>query len=216
VIRPAYRIAPSAGTTDWPELAELVARSRIGEIERLPSALPLENNGIAYDDDVLGNAVHAFFAADVEGLTAEERLARARQLVDGWSLTGVLRPEALVIAGDSLRAWVGRRWPDAMWHREIPIEGRVASAQGERQVSGIIDLLLETPTGYVIVDHKTFPAPTAAAWRKKCAGFIPQLAAYRLLLERRENTLAEAWIHLPVGGGAASIVLNDDLPENDR
>jgi ATP-dependent exoDNAse (exonuclease V) beta subunit len=202
--RPAYRIAPSAGATDWPELTDLVARSHIGEIERLPSALSLENDGIPYDDDILGNAVHAFFAADVEGLTPDERLARAKQLVDGWSLAGVLRPESLVTAGDTLRAWVARRWPAAVWHREIPIEGTVASAYGERQVSGIIDLLLETPTGYVIIDHKTFPAPTETALRVKCSAFRSQIAAYALLLcAGNASTLHGACLHFPLSGAVA-------------
>ena len=40
-------------------------------------------------------------------------------------------------------------------------------------MSGVLDLLLETPTAYVIIDHKTFPAKAASAWRAKCRGVHP-------------------------------------------
>jgi hypothetical protein len=77
-------------------------------------------------------------------------------------------------------------------------------------VSGVLDLLLETPTAYVIIDHKTFPAKAASAWRAKCAGFIPQLVAYAILLDAvGEKKVAAAWVHLPVGGGMVEVVLGD-------
>jgi hypothetical protein len=204
--RPAYRIVPSASANDWPELDARVSRSRIGTIEHLSSGLALGAD--SYDDDVLGNAVHAFLAADVEGLDAGLRLERAGGLLESAGLMRVVSAEALGAAGDALRSWVNARWPDAIWHREVPIEQTIASGQGERRVSGIIDLLLETPTGYVIVDHKTFPAKAESAWRAKCAGFVPQLAAYALVLDAvSEKKTVGAWVHLPVGGGMVEVVL---------
>ena len=206
--RAAYRIVPSAGANDWPELEARVNRSRLGAIEHLPSAITFDAG--KYEDDVLGNAVHAFLAADVEGLDDELRLARARELTHGAGIEGVVRAESLLVAGDALRSWVSARWPDALWHREIPIERTITSDQGERRVSGVLDLLLETPTAYVIIDHKTFPAKAASAWRAKCAGFIPQLAAYAILLDAvGEKKVAAAWVHLPVGGGMVEVVLVD-------
>ncbi|MBX3259467.1 MAG: UvrD-helicase domain-containing protein [Labilithrix sp.] len=203
---PTYRIMPSAGASDWPELAARVTGARLGVVERLPHAIALD--GHSYDDDVLGNAVHAFLAADVEGLTAEARMDRAGALVEGWGVAGVVRAEALVAAGDTLRAWVAGRWPRARWHREISIEGAVPSEHGERRVSGIIDLLLETDAGYVVIDHKSFPGSTPAAWRAKCGAFIPQLAAYAIVLESgMAKRVLGCWVHLPVGGGMVEVVL---------
>ncbi|MBX3209803.1 MAG: PD-(D/E)XK nuclease family protein [Labilithrix sp.] len=207
---PPYRITPSAGASDWPKLAACVARSRLGAVERLPSAIALD--GRAYDDDALGKAVHAFLAADVDGLTPEGRLDRARALIEGWGVMGVVRAESLVRAGDTLRTWIEQRWPGARWHREIAIEGTVASEHGERRVSGIIDLLLETDAGYVIVDHKTIPGSTPAAWRAKCGSFIAQLAAYAIVLESAGGKGVEAcWVHLPVGGGMVEVVLGGEV-----
>lgn len=205
---PPYRIAPSEGSamTDWPELAARVARSRVGAVERLASAVVLD--GASYDYGILGDTVHAFLAADLEGLSAEERTARARRLIEGAAMTGTLRTQSLITAGDALRAWVARRWPAALWRREIPVDGLVESEYGERRVSGIIDLLLETEDGYVLIDHKTFPARAESAWRAKCAGFISQLAAYALVLDRVGHKRVEAcWVHLPIGGGMVEVLL---------
>ena len=204
VERAAYRIRPSAAEEEWSELASEVAGARIGEVERLGTALAVTGGG--YDDDVLGNAVHAFLAADVEGLAGERRVEIAERLIAAAGLSGAVRAEALVGAGDELRAWVGRRWPGARWYREMPIEGTVASAEGDRRVSGVIDLLLETGEGWVVIDHKTFPGKSEGAWRKKCAEFFGQLGAYQWLLETSgKGKAAECWVHFPVGGGLVQI-----------
>ena len=123
-----YRIRPSAAEEEWADLAPAVAGARIGEIERLGTAIAVTGGG--YDDEVLGNAVHAFLAADVEGLARERRCEIAERLISAAGLSGTVPPEAFVIAGDELRAWVGRRWPGARWYREVPIEGTVASGRG--------------------------------------------------------------------------------------
>ncbi|MBX3226493.1 MAG: UvrD-helicase domain-containing protein [Labilithrix sp.] len=201
--RPGYRITPSAEVTGWPAHATLVGAARIGAIDHFARGIPLD--APTRDYDVLGQAVHGFLATDVPGLAPAERLTRAARLLDGWRMAAHLRAESLLVAGDALRAWVDRRWPGARWRRELPIEGPVPSEHGERWLSGIIDLLLETEEGYVLVDHKSFPAPHEAAWRAKCVAFVPQLAAYSLLLAGTGRPVLSTWIHLPVGGGAVEI-----------
>ena len=77
---------------------------------------------------------------------------------------------------------------------------------GDRRVAGIIDLLLETPKGYVIFDHKTFPGRGEAAWRAKVVEFLPQFAAYAAALRKREGTsVLAAWVHLPAGGAMVEV-----------
>jgi ATP-dependent helicase/nuclease subunit A len=199
-LAPPYRISPSNAQADWPELA----LPSVGAIVALPGAMPLD--GKVAESSVLGDAVHAFFATDVEGLTPEERVARARRLLAGAALLGVVRPDALVEASDRLLAFVAARWPGATWHREVAIEACVESAHGERRVAGIIDLLLETAEGLVIVDHKTFPGKGEAAWRKRVTEFLPQFAAYAAALRSiGGRAVIGGWVHLPAGGGMVEI-----------
>jgi ATP-dependent exoDNAse (exonuclease V) beta subunit len=203
--RPRYRITPSGADADWPELTQAVATATVGTVERLPSAIVLDEKG--YDYDVLGNAVHAFLAADVEELAPEDRIERARRLLSGVGLTGVVRPESLVRAGDQLRTWAEAKWPGAVWRREVPLDAIVPSPDGDRGVTGIIDLLLETPSGCIIVDHKTFPGTTEAAVRAKAKEFFPQMVAYATVLERYQSrTVRGLYLHLPVSGFVAEIV----------
>ena len=198
--RAAFKIAPSNAQADWPELV----LPTIGEIVTLPGAMPIDGKVAAYDE--LGNAVHAFFAADVEGLKAGERMERARRLLTEAGLLGVVRAEALVEASDRLRAFLDERWPGAVWHREVAIAADVDTAGGERRVAGTIDLLLETKEGFVIFDHKTFAGRGEAAWRAKCAEFLPQLAVYAQALRRvRSESVAASWVHFPVGGGMLEV-----------
>ncbi len=205
--RPPYRIVPSAETLGWPEVETLVGRARLGIAERLPVVIRVEAS-MRLDHEALGNAVHAFLAADVPGLHDEERMERARRLLHAARMTGDVRPEALVAAGDNLRVWVHARWPGAAWLREVPVEGIVDSPDGERRVSGILDLLLATAEGWVIVDHKTFPASAEPAWRKRCKDFLPQLVTYAAVLSRIPGPrVVGCWVHLPVGGGMVEVVL---------
>jgi ATP-dependent helicase/nuclease subunit A len=197
---PRYRINPSNAAVDWPELA----LPTIGEIVTLPGAMAIDAKVAEYN--VLGDAVHAFFAADVEGLTADARVERARRLLAAAGLVGVVRAEALVEASDRLRAFVEERWPGAIWHREVAIDALVPTSGGERRVAGIIDLLLETPQGYVIFDHKTFPAKSEAAWRAKVVEFLPQFAAYRVALPKPGGRdVVGGWVHLPAGAAMVEI-----------
>ena len=59
-----------------------------------------------------------------------------------------LRTEAQTAA---LHAWVRSRWPEGRVRAEAP----VSCGNGDGQIfQGWIDLLVETPDGFVIIDHK--------------------------------------------------------------
>jgi ATP-dependent helicase/nuclease subunit A len=76
-------------------------------------------------------------------------------------------------------------------------------------VVGIVDLLLETDEGVVIVDHKTFPGGTEASWRKKALEVAGQLFVYAHVLRQAGRKVLGLWVHLPHGrwdGGAGGAV----------
>jgi ATP-dependent exoDNAse (exonuclease V) beta subunit len=168
--------------------------------------MPVDGKVAEHSD--LGDAVHAFLAADLPGLSPQTRHALAARLLASVNLTGNVRPEALLDASDRFRAVADARWPGAIWHREIPVTAFVPTPQGPRRLSGSIDLLLETTEGYVIIDHKTFPGTTEPAWRKKCSELAPQLAAYAAALRSVPGgKVAGAWFHMPLGGGMLEVLL---------
>ena len=200
VVLPTYRILPSNAAVDWPELA----LPEVGEIVRLPGKLAVTGEVAAWD--VLGTAVHAFFAADVEGLTEEERVGRARRLIAGAGLVGTVGAEDLVAASDRLRGFVNERWPGARWRREVAVVAGVPTTRGARRVAGIVDLLLETGEGLVIFDHKTFPGRVEYAWPGKLEKFRAQFATYaEALCAIGRPGVTSAWVHLPAGDGVVEL-----------
>lgn len=200
--RVPFRIKPSGSVVDWEELAVAARSGGVAKIERLPFAIPVATSEYAYD--ILGNTVHAFLAADVDGLSPHERLERATRLLTGAEMDHLIEPRALLQAGDQLRSWVLGRWPAAVWHREISIEGPIDTPQGKRRITGIIDLLLETKAGYIIIDHKTFPGTAETAVHEKALSFLPQMLAYASLLRQRpSSSVAGIFLHLPISGVTA-------------
>src|SRR5262249_29490658 len=70
---------------------------------------------------------------------------------------------------------------------------------------GAPDLLLETPSGWVIVDHKSFRGGEAT-WRKRALECAPQLAAYRqVLLLHGVTPVVACLIHFTIAGGVVEL-----------
>ncbi|HVW27364.1 MAG TPA: PD-(D/E)XK nuclease family protein [Polyangiaceae bacterium] len=192
-------IAPSRAATDWPELATLT----VVEVASTNARLPLgSHNGVEWD--VVGDTLHGFLAADIPGLPPQLRLDIARRLLVSSGLLTVLTPESLVQSGDSLRSWVDARWPGAIWQREVSIDAIVATSRGRRRIRGTIDLLLDTPRGAVIIDHKTYPG-AMNTWSDRAATFAPQLAAYSEALRAAGRTVSECWVSFAVAGGVVRL-----------
>ncbi len=150
----------------------------------------------------LGNACHAFFAADGEDLADVERVAMAARLLQAFAVEGALRAEALAAAGTALREWIGRRWPGATWRREWPLRHRLADGS---ELHGFTDLVLETREGLVLLDHKCLGGSLDEAL-VTAASYGAQLAAYAEALERATGrAVAMRWIHLPLHGVCVEI-----------
>jgi len=145
---------------------------------------------------VLGEMVHAFLAADNRNWPAEERLSMAQEIRERYDISAVL-PESMLEASDRLDAFLSDRYPDLVErHSEWPIHLR----KGLQKASGWIDLLLQTPQGWVIVDHKSFPGKEAD-WLVKASSYLPQLRVYaESLYKATGKPVNEAWIHMPVVG----------------
>jgi len=166
----------------------------IGTIEDLGERLSLSGKP---DVRMLGEAIHTFLGADNVGYDKPRRLAMAENILKRWSVDKSLGAQSLLIASDRLHSWVTQKWPGAIWHREYPIALRQKNGT---IINGLIDLLLETPEGYLIIDHKSFAGNTQEA-QKKAASFAGQLGCYAEAVETATGrNVAGTWIYLPVIG----------------
>jgi ATP-dependent exoDNAse (exonuclease V) beta subunit len=152
---------------------------------------------------LIGTALHALIAADLAhaALPGDDRVARARALLDGYGAGHCFDAAAALAAAARLRAWIERRFAPRRVLSEYPVQHRLAD---ERVVRGWIDLLIETDHGWIVIDHKSSPQPKSA-WRDEALQHSGQLAVYRRALEECGMRVAGSWIHFPVSGGVVAV-----------
>ena len=191
------------GPRDFPSAivtpSSLSGTGALGRPERIGVATPVTAGD---DATALGDACHAFFAADGDDLDEPARVAMAARLLQAFSVEGALRPEALASAGTALREWGGRRWPGATWRREWPLQHRLADGS---ELRGFADLVLETRDALVLLDHKCLGGSLDEAL-VTAASYGAQLAAYSEALERATGrSVTSRWLHLPLQGVCVEI-----------
>jgi len=171
-------LAPAAGTATAPEQ---LSPSLIGDArEARASGEERYGDGtIAADTgsrrSAFGKAVHdivAFSLAQEDGACDDAAVTR---ILKNCGAEGITDAHRLAARVQEFREWLERAWPGALWHVEYPVQQLLS---GNRVLKGQIDLLLELPEGFVIIDHKTLSA--SADWRlKKALDYSGQLEAYR-------------------------------------
>jgi len=197
---PSFYIAPSRAATESLALGEL----RVASTVRFTSRMPF-TSARGTDWDHVGTTLHAFLAADYPELGSVERAGLAQRILGRAELDASFTIDALLGAGDALRKFVAERWPNAIWHREVPVLAALDTEQGSRRIAGSIDLLLETPTGFIIIDHKSFPG-AASHWESRALEYAPQLATYSKAIEMAGGKVIGRFVHFTVGGGMAELV----------
>lgn len=153
----------------------------------------------------VGDAFHAFLAAD-QGGDATARTAMASRLLSAHGVSGALDPGTLLEASDSLRAFLGARFAGAGWFQEWPVRART-TGKHPRLLVGEVDLFLELPDGFVLVDHKSFPGG-AAERHERLTKWAQQLGWYaHVLAMATGKPLRAAFIHLPIRGEMVEVDL---------
>lgn len=155
----------------------------------------------------LGSAVHGFLAAD-HGLDEAARLQLAAELLGRFEVAHLLDAAGLAGMGARLVAALQARFPDARLLRERPLWQRLDTGS---VVRGQIDLLVDAPGGFVVVDHKTYQGlgelPAGAA------GFAAQLDAYaRALQVATGRPVLGLWVHLPLQGALVEVSVASPAP----
>jgi len=163
----------------------------------------------------LGDAIHGFLAADPGGEPVARR-AIASRLLDAFGVASATDPGSLLQASDALRAYLERRFPGATWRREWPVRARLTERGQPRLLRGEVDLFLELPDGFVLLDHKSFPGGEKER-DARALGYAVQLALYARSLEQAlGKPLRATFVHLPVRGEVLELDLEPLLAELRR
>ncbi len=120
----------------------------------------------------IGKTTKNFRGHQTKKETAEKILSR-------WQMSGVVSAVDVVSSTDRFYKWIEKNYPDSTVRAEVPMK---YTDEHGTLYQGYIDMVLETPEGYVIIDHKTHNSPSDAEdYVSSCAG---QLRLYRKALEK--------------------------------
>jgi len=179
------RFVPSSADFECPEFnTEIIS---IGE------RLPFHSSSAM---DMVGNAIHGFFAVDSAGSPTEDRRSVADAILKNWEVNG-LEPDTLIAAGDRLIEFTKNNFNEkCSWFKEWPVH---LNKEGQK-ASGWIDLLLETPEGFIIIDHKSFPGKQSDI-PAQAANYAPQLSIYKEAVESAtRKPVLQCFLHMPIVG----------------
>ncbi|MDX8396923.1 MAG: UvrD-helicase domain-containing protein, partial [Mariprofundaceae bacterium] len=141
-----------------------------------------------------GNAMHGFLGADL-GKDESARLNHADDLLMSWNVVGKINAEDMLTASDRLQLFLSDTYPNAKVLPEWPM---AMVLENNQRMQGWLDMLLELPEGYVVIDHKSYPGGNAAEHAKQ---YAPQLAVYKKAVELATGKpVLKTLIHMPLVG----------------
>ena len=145
--------------------------------------------GSPQDYDQFGNVFHNYIALNPQ----QKQHEIAVRLIANWKMEKYLKPETVIESSEHFYAWLKEQYPQANIATEIPV---TYHDENGTLYQGFIDMLLETPEGFVIIDHKTGGGADASALAAK---HIAQLRLYKKAVEKvTGKKVLELIIHLPI------------------
>ena len=151
------------------------------------------------DMAALGTAIHACLALSFTDPAIALTEIEAQRVLDGFGVGDSVSASGVLQQVKAFHSWVNHHWPDAPAYAEIPVQQQIGNGQ---ILNGRIDLLLETPEGWILIDHKSSPL-TPARWPELAAEHGPQLQCYAHALQQvTGKPVQQIWLFLPVAGGA--------------
>lgn len=153
------------------------------------------------DWGAVGSAVHAYLGTEFRALDQTGRARLAERLVTRWGVGRTVGPSLLTAAGERFEAWLDTEFPGWARHREAAIGWRPDG----QTMEGWIDLLLEGPDGFALVDHKTYPGHDPAGHIR--AHYLGQMDAYQRAVEAATGRpVLRVLMHLPALGRVFEVV----------
>jgi ATP-dependent helicase/nuclease subunit A len=174
----------------------------VGQIIELGTRLGLRRNP---DVDRLGNALHNILAAESISPGQPDRYAMAAGVLARYGLGDALDTGEVLAAAECFR----EKLEELFKPRRVLAEWPVAAVfENGQALSGLIDLLLDTRDGWVVIDHKSFPGERGQ-WAKQALDYGGQLSAYQRAVKiATGHPVASQWIHFSVGGGLVEVKLD--------
>ncbi|SET23553.1 ATP-dependent exoDNAse (exonuclease V) beta subunit (contains helicase and exonuclease domains) [Pseudomonas sp. NFR09] len=148
----------------------------------------------------LGTALHLCIAR--AGVLGGISPPDVEGILKTWAVAGSVDKDAVCTQTSAFQAWIAKRWPDCPVYVEVPIE---ADGPNGTRIRGRIDLLVELPDGWILVDHKSNPVGPARD-DDLIALHGPQLESYaHALLSATGKPVSQRWLYFPVAARAVRL-----------
>ena len=187
---------PKVPASIVPSKLPLIDLAKVVQTIDLSDRLPITG---AVEENILGDALHAIFAAEFINPQHAERMIAIKRILGAYNLDQNIKAEDVALMLDRFAAQLDKLFQPKTILVETPFLS--LNSHGQR-TSGYIDLLLETSKGGVIIDHKSFLGKRAD-WSAKALSYSGQLAAYRGA--RHTSAIESTWIHFAAGGGLVQV-----------
>ncbi|HBP5568411.1 TPA: UvrD-helicase domain-containing protein [Pseudomonas aeruginosa] len=148
----------------------------------------------------LGTALHLCIAraAVLGGVPGPD----VEHILKAWAVADSVDKDAVCAQVEAFLTWIAKRWPGYPIHVEVPIE---ADGPNGTRIRGRIDLLVEEPNGWILLDHKSNPGG-AARDEDLVAEHGPQIESYsHALLSATGKPVSQRWLYLPVAARAVRL-----------
>jgi ATP-dependent exoDNAse (exonuclease V) beta subunit len=177
-----------------PSAALPVATAGVEGVIKVGAPLPISGTP---EMDHVDRAVHGAIALEMIHPNHPQAIDAAQRLIDNFELAAHISPQDAAAYARNFRQEILNTFrPEKTWV-EHPVEHLRENGQA---VKGWIDLLMNTPKGWVIVDHKAHRGEEKEL-EQEAIKYSGQLLAYKKAVETATGqTVAACWIHFPLAG----------------
>ena len=155
----------------------------------------IKTNG-PYDTTIMGNALHAVIAGHFMGHKS------ANEILNQHKMSEIISTDDSIASAKRLENFLSERYDIQSISCEHPITYKNEVGQ---VISGWIDMLVETESRFIIIDHKASPRQKSE-WENIALSYSGQLQAYgQGLHEYDPKKQIETWIHFAMTGGILNI-----------
>lgn len=145
----------------------------------------------------VGNAIHAAMALSHADPGTRLLSSDIDAILTAHGVAASLMVDEVLEQIGAFEKWWQQRWEGACAKPEYPIQ--VAMRNGQ-YLNGRIDLLIETPTGWILIDHKA-NLGLEENLEELAKTYGAQLQCYAEAIEKvTRKPVVETWLNLPVAG----------------
>jgi len=179
----------------------LSIKARVAEEVRLGERIPLAGS-VKIEMDRFGTGLHACIAYAISQKLAVVSAGDVQRILTSLNMANWTDMELAAAQLTQFLGWIRERWQPTACYAEYPVTCKLENGQ---QLSGQIDLLLDTPEGWILIDHKANPGGQSR-WEDLALTYSGQLAAYSKAIQQSSNRpVLESWLYMPVAAGAVRV-----------